>query len=89
MRAREIAAPFQKPIGHWQSRLAYLRAVKMFRAEQEARAEAAELVPLVVAKKIELEAEIADLEDEAVAEHSAISAVRSALVRLRDELENV
>ena len=87
--AKQLAAPFQKQIEPWQARLAHLRAMALLRPREDVRAAAAELVPLVVAARIELEGAVEKLGDKAVAHHSAVSSVRAALVRLRDELESL
>ena len=86
-RAKPVIAPFQARIGPWQKRLAHLRTTRMFHPEQDVRAEAAELLPLILAAQIELEAAVAELADETVARHTSIAAVREALLRLRNELE--
>lgn len=86
-RAREIVAPYHQRVRRWQERLAHLRAVKVFRPQEHADSDiAAELVPLVVAARIELEAELAKVEL-GVADHSAVASVRAALKGLREDLE--
>ena len=88
-KARQLVAPFQKQIGPWQARLAHLRVMTMVRAKEDVRTEAAKLVPLVVATRVELEAAVAELGDDAVAHHNSVSSVRAALIRLREELESL
>ena len=88
-RVRQLVAPFHERIGPWQSQLARLRVTRMFRAREDVRAHAAELSPLVVAARIELEAAVMDANDAAVAGHSLVASVRAALERLRCELEEL
>lgn len=89
-RAKVIVAPFQQRIGPWQEQLAHLRSARMLRAlpDQE-REQAAELLPLVVAARIELDSVLAELGEEAVTRHSLVTTVRSSLVRLHEELEDL
>ena len=88
-RAREVAAPFQEQIGPWQQRLAFLRTTKAFRSEHDIRSEAAELLPLVTAARIELDAALIELDDDAVARHSLTASLRASLERLRDDLDDL
>lgn len=87
LRAKKLTAPFQERIGPWQHELARLRSTQMFRAEEDVRAQAAELLPLVIAARIELEAVLSDADDEAVANHNLVLSVRASLERLRSELD--
>jgi hypothetical protein len=57
----------------------------MLRARNDTRVAACELLPLVVAASIELEAAL-EVIDEAVARHSLVTTVRASLLRLREEL---
>lgn len=89
-RAKVMLAPFQQRIGPWQEQVAHLRSARMFRALGDPERErAAELLPLVVAARIELDSALARLGEEAVTRHSLVSAVRSSLVRLHEELEDL
>ena len=89
LQAREILAPFQEQIGPWQQRLAFLRTTRALRSEYDIRSEAAELLPLVTAARTELEADLVEVRNEAVARHSLIASVRASLERLRIDLEGL
>jgi hypothetical protein len=88
-RARQLAAPFQKRIGPWQERLAHLRTLRLFHPERDVRAQAADLLPLVGAARIELEAVVTELEDDVLAQQSSIASLREALSRLCNELQDL
>lgn len=84
--AHNIAAPYQAKIAPWQEKLARLRAFALIRGEADHGEELASLLPLVVALRIEFEAEVDGL-DERIKSHSVIVAVRNSLIRLREELD--
>lgn len=89
-RVKVIVAPFQHRIGPWQEQLAHLRSARILRAlSNRDRGHAAELLPLVISARIELDAVLAQLGEEAVTQHSLVTAVRSSLMRLCEELEDL
>jgi len=61
MAARALVSDTQKRLGHWQERLARLKARRLTRTGDAAvvAAEAAELVTLVVAAQVELSGKVA------------------------------
>lgn len=63
--------------------------MQLFRATADVRAQAAELLPLVIAARIELEAAVAQSSDAALANHNLVASVRASLERLRGELDDL
>ena len=87
--ARKLVSPFVDRISPWQERLAHLRAMTLIGDKQDVAAQAAELLPLVIAARIEFEAAIESEPNGRLRSHSSVDAVRRSLNRLRDELETV
>jgi len=88
MAAKALVADTQKRLEHWQGRLAHLKARLLTRTGDPAiaAAEAAELVALVIAARIELAGKVAEA-DLAVAQQSIIRDIDRALDHLRLDLE--
>jgi hypothetical protein len=84
-----IIGPVQRDIARWYQQVAHLRALRNAgRDRQMVALEAARIAPLVVAARINLEAELHH-QEQAVATHSLIRDVQRALLRLSDELEQL
>ena len=88
--ARKLVSQTQRKLETWQAKAAMLRAAVGARKTDvgEVRSEAAKLVPLVIAERIELEGLIDTAEDK-VRNHSVIRDVAKALDHLRLQLEDV
>jgi hypothetical protein len=87
--ARLVVRDIQQHLGNWQHIAATLRALKLHgRDDADVRVRAEELLPMVMADRIELDARLESLEI-AVAHHSLPRDVRRALDRLQGDLEKL
>ena len=87
--ARLAVRDIQEHLSEWQHTVATLRAVKLFGAHRSNASErAAQLIPLVLADRIELDTRLHSLEP-AVASHSLPRDIRRALDRLHDDLRQL
>jgi hypothetical protein len=84
-----VVGTVQRDLARWHQQVAHLRALRnRGRDRHMVRLEAARIAPLVVAARINLEAELHH-QRQAVATHSLIRDVQRALLRLSDELEQL
>lgn len=88
--ARLAVRDIQQHLNEWQHTAATLRAAQFHSRNDpsDASARAAEMLPLVVADRIELEARLDGLET-AVATHSLTRDIRRALDRLHADLQQL
>jgi len=85
--ARSLVRDSQRALDQWQRKVARLRALMMSRKGdiEQVKLEAAQLLPLVVASRIDLERAI-DAADPKLARHSLVRDIENAFVRLEEDL---
>ena len=85
--ARRLIHDSQRALGGWRSQVARLRALMSLRKgdTDQLRLEASQLLPAVVARRIELERAI-EAADPTVAAHSMVRDIRKAFHGLEDDL---